>query len=33
SETADLFYHVLVLLAERDLSLAQVEAELERRHR
>ena len=33
SETADLFYHVLVLLTERDLSLAQVEAELERRHR
>ncbi len=32
SETADLFYHVLVLLAERDLTLAQVETELERRH-
>lgn len=33
SETADLFYHVLVLLAERDLTLAQVETELDRRHR
>ncbi|MDP6793267.1 MAG: phosphoribosyl-ATP diphosphatase [Anaerolineales bacterium] len=32
SETADLFYHLLVLLAERDLTLAQVETELERRH-
>ena len=33
SETADLFYHTLVLLAARGLTLAQVEAELERRHR
>ena len=32
SETADLFYHILVMLAERNLSLAEVEAELERRH-
>ena len=33
SEIADLFYHTLVLLASRGLSLADVEAELERRHR
>lgn len=32
SEIADLFYHTLVLLASRGLSLADVEAELERRH-
>lgn len=32
-ETADLFYHLLVLLAARDLTPADVEAELERRHR
>ncbi|MCI0397567.1 MAG: phosphoribosyl-ATP diphosphatase [Chloroflexi bacterium] len=32
-ETADLFYHVLVLLAQRGLSLADVEEELRRRHR
>jgi phosphoribosyl-ATP pyrophosphohydrolase len=31
-ETADLLYHVLVLLASRDQSLADVEAELRRRH-
>jgi phosphoribosyl-ATP pyrophosphohydrolase len=30
-ETADLTYHVLVLLASRDLSPADVEAELARR--
>ena len=30
-EAADLFYHLLVLLACRDLALADVEAELERR--
>jgi phosphoribosyl-ATP pyrophosphohydrolase/phosphoribosyl-AMP cyclohydrolase len=33
SEAADLFYHTLVLLAARGLSLADVEAELERRHK
>ncbi len=32
SEVADLIYHTLVLLASRGLSLADVEAELERRH-
>lgn len=31
SEAADLVYHMLVLLAARDLSLAQVEDELARR--
>ena len=31
-EVADLYYHSLVLLAARGLSLAEVEAELERRH-
>jgi phosphoribosyl-ATP pyrophosphohydrolase len=31
-ETADLFYHVLVMLAYEDLTLADVEAELRRRH-
>lgn len=31
SEAADLLYHMLVLLACRDVSLAQVEAELARR--
>src|SRR5262245_59454766 len=31
-EIADLYYHTLVLLAARGLSLADVEAELERRH-
>ena len=31
-EVADLYYHILVLLASRGLTLAQVEAELERRH-
>jgi len=31
-EIADLFYHTLVLLAARDLSLVDVEVELERRH-
>ena len=31
-ETADLLYHVLVLLAARGLSLSHVEAELRRRH-
>ncbi len=32
-EVADLFYHLLVLLAARDLTLADVEAELVRRRR
>ena len=32
SELADLFYHVLVLMAELDLSLQDVELELQRRH-
>ena len=32
-ETADLFYHTLVLLAAKDLTLADVEAELRTRHR
>jgi len=32
SEVADLFYHTLVLLAARGLTLADVEAELDRRH-
>ena len=32
-EIADLFYHTLVLLAARGLSLEDVEAELRRRHR
>ncbi len=32
AEVADLYYHSLVLLAARGLSLADVEAELERRH-
>lgn len=31
-ETADLFYHLLVLLSSRGLSLADVEDELTRRH-
>ncbi len=31
-ELADLYYHSLVLLASRGLTLAQVEAELARRH-
>ncbi len=32
AEVADLYYHSLVLLAARGLSLADVEVELERRH-
>ena len=32
AETADLLYHVLVLLAARDISLDEVLEELERRH-
>ncbi len=31
SEAADVIYHLLVMLAARDLTLADVEAELERR--
>ncbi len=31
-ETSDLFYHTLVLLADQDVTLAEVEAELRRRH-
>ncbi len=31
-ESADLIYHLFVLLASRGLTLAQVEAELGRRH-
>jgi phosphoribosyl-ATP pyrophosphohydrolase len=33
SEVADLFYHLLVLLASRDLTLSDVEAEMVRRRR
>jgi phosphoribosyl-ATP pyrophosphohydrolase len=32
-ETADLFYHSLVLLAYHGLTPADIEAELDRRHR
>ncbi len=32
SEAADALYHLLVMLAARDLTLADVEAELARRH-
>jgi phosphoribosyl-ATP pyrophosphohydrolase len=31
-EMADLFYHALVLLSARNLSMADIEAELRRRH-
>lgn len=31
SEAADVIYHLLVMLAARDVSLADVEAELQRR--
>lgn len=33
AETADLLYHVLVLLAVRSISLGEVLQELERRHK
>ena len=33
AEAADLVYHLLLLLAMRDLTLSDVVAELERRHR
>ena len=32
-ETADLFYHTLVLLSAKGLTLGDVEAELRQRHR
>lgn len=32
-ETADLIYHLLVLLASKDLTIEEVVAELEERHR
>ncbi|MGB5556539.1 MAG: phosphoribosyl-ATP diphosphatase [Paracoccaceae bacterium] len=32
SEAADVLYHLLVMLAARDVTLAQVLAELDRRH-
>ncbi len=32
SESADLVYHLLVLLASRDVKWSDVETELERRH-
>ncbi len=31
-ELADLFYHTLVLMSQLDITLADVEAELQRRH-
>lgn len=31
-EISDLIYHLLVLLAARNLTIANIEAELERRH-
>jgi len=32
-ELSDLFYHILVLLAAKDLTLGDVEAELRKRHK
>ncbi len=32
AELADLFYHTLVLMSDMDISLADVAAELEKRH-
>ena len=32
-ETADLFYHILVMLAAKDLTLDDVEKELRERHK
>ncbi|MCP5096590.1 MAG: phosphoribosyl-ATP diphosphatase [Chloroflexi bacterium] len=32
-ETADLLYHTLVLLVSRDLTLDDIKAELEKRHK
>lgn len=32
-ETADLFYHILVLLASKGLTLGDVESELRKRHK
>lgn len=31
-ESADLLYHLFVLLVQQDITLAEVEAELEKRH-
>lgn len=31
-EASDLIYHLFVLLANQDISLAEIEAELEKRH-
>lgn len=31
-EIADLYYHLLVLIASKDLSLADIESELRKRH-
>lgn len=33
SETADLFYHLLVLLTAHDISWPEIESELTRRHK
>lgn len=33
SELADLYYHTLVLLAQQNITLEEVEQELERRHK
>jgi phosphoribosyl-ATP pyrophosphohydrolase len=33
AEIADLIYHLLVLMAARDIPLQAVQAELQRRHR
>lgn len=33
AEISDLFYHILVLMAQLDITLDDVNAELERRHR
>lgn len=32
-ETADLFYHTLVMLSSKELTLGDVEAELQKRHK
>lgn len=33
NEISDLFYHTLVLMADRGITLDEISAELERRHR